>query len=49
VFRERFAASMVGRLDWPPQIEIAPQVRLYRPAARERYLAGETFATEYVR
>ena len=48
-FRERFAASRVGRLDWPPQIEIAPQVRLYRPAARERYLAGETFATEYVR
>jgi hypothetical protein len=48
-FRARFAASMVGRLDWPPQIEIAPQVRLYRPAARERYLAGESFATEYVR
>jgi hypothetical protein len=48
-FRERFAASMAGRLDWPPQIEIAPQVRVYRPGARERYLAGETFTTEYVR
>ena len=48
-FRERFASSMVGRLDWPPQIEIAPQVRLYRPAARDRYLAGETFTSEYVR
>ena len=48
-FRDRFAGSTVGRLDWPPQIEIAPQVRLYRPAARERYLAGETLATEYVR
>jgi len=48
-FRARFAASAVGRLDWPPQIEIAPQVRLYQPAARERYLAGETIATEYVR
>ena len=48
-FRARFAASAVGRLDWPPQIEIAPQVRLYQPAARARYLAGETIATEYVR
>jgi hypothetical protein len=48
-FRARFAASAVGRLDWPPQIEIAPQVRLYQPAARARYLAGDTIATEYVR
>ena len=48
-FRSRFAASELGRLDWPPQIEIAPQVRLYQPAARERYLAGETIITEYVR
>jgi hypothetical protein len=48
-FRARFAASAYGRLDWPPQIEIAPQVRLYQPASRDRYLAGETVATEYVR
>jgi hypothetical protein len=48
-FRERFAASALGRLDWPPLLEIAPQVRVYEPAARERYLAGETIATEYVR
>jgi hypothetical protein len=48
-FRERFAASALGRLDWPPRIEVAPQVRVYQPAARERYLAGETIATEYVR
>jgi hypothetical protein len=49
VFRARFAASPVGRLDWPPRLEIAPQVRVYEPAARERYLAGEAIATEYVR
>ena len=48
-FRARFAASEWSRLDWPPQIEIAPQVRLYQPAARARYLAGESIATEYVR
>jgi hypothetical protein len=48
-FRSRFAASDVGRLDWPPLIEIAPQVRVYQPSARARYLAGEAIATEYVR
>jgi hypothetical protein len=48
-FRTRFAASLLARLDWPPQIEISPQVRIYRPAARARYLAGETSDTEYVR
>jgi hypothetical protein len=48
-FRARFAASEVGRLDWPPLIEIAPQVRVYQPSARARYLAGETIATDYVR
>jgi hypothetical protein len=48
-FRQRFAGSDLARLDWPPLLEIAPQVRLYQPAARARYLAGETSATEYVR
>jgi hypothetical protein len=48
-FRARFAASDLGRLDWPPLIEIAPQVRVYQPSARARYLAGETIPTEYVR
>jgi hypothetical protein len=48
-FRSRFAASDMGRLDWPPLIEIAPQVRIYQPSARARYLAGEAIATAYVR
>ena len=48
-FRSRFAVSDMGRLDWPPLIEIAPQVRVYQPSARARYLAGESVATEYVR
>jgi hypothetical protein len=48
-FRARFSDSTLARLDWPPQLEIAPQVRVYQPAARPRYLAGETIATEYVR
>jgi len=48
-FRLRFAGSDVARLDWPPRIEIAPQVRIYEPAARERYLRGEPIVTEYVR
>ena len=48
-FRQRFTGSAVARLDWPPLIEIAPQVRIYRPADRERYLRGEAPPTEYVR
>jgi hypothetical protein len=48
-FRQRFALSQIARLDWPPLIEIAPQVRVYRPADRERYLRGEVQPTEYVR
>ena len=48
-FRMRFAGSDLARLDWPPRIEIAPQVRIYEPAARERYQRGESIATEYVR
>jgi hypothetical protein len=48
-FRSRFAGSDLARLDWPPRLEIAPQVRVYEPAARARYLAGQSIATEYVR
>jgi len=48
-FRLRFAGSDLARLDWPPRIEIAPQVRVYDPAARERYRRGEPVVTEYVR
>ena len=48
-FRQRFAGSALARLDWPPLIEIAPQVRVYRPGDRDRYLRGESRPTEYVR
>jgi hypothetical protein len=48
-FRLRFAGSDLARLDWPPRIEIAPQVRIYEPGTRERYRRGEPIATEYVR
>ena len=49
LFRQRFAGSAIGRLDWPPAVEIAGQVRLYRPDDRERYLNGAGSATEYAR
>jgi hypothetical protein len=48
VFRDRFAASSVfGRLDWPPSVErFEPiHVRIYDPADRARYLAGEAIVT----
>lgn len=47
-FRARFPASRLARLDWPPHVEVAPQMRLYVPEARERYLRGETVPTEFV-
>jgi hypothetical protein len=48
-FRQRFAAqSPLGALDWPPAMEVERQVRLYRPADRQRYLNGETIPTRYV-
>jgi hypothetical protein len=49
LFRQRFAGHAIGRLDWPPAVEIGGQVRLYRPDDRERYLRGEGSATEYAR
>jgi len=49
LFRERFHASPIGRLDWPPSIEIGGVVRVFRPADRARYLAGASVPTEYVR
>ena len=49
IFRQRFAGSAAGTLDWPPAAEIAGQVRIYRPADRERYLRGELAPTEYAR
>lgn len=48
-FRRRFSASAVGALDWPPTAEIGSQVRIYRPADRQRYFAGENVNTEFSR
>jgi hypothetical protein len=48
-FRQRFGTSAMARLDWPPRLEITPQVRVYEPDDRDRYLRGEPVPTEYVR
>ncbi|HUQ86499.1 MAG TPA: hypothetical protein VM096_03010, partial [Vicinamibacterales bacterium] len=49
-FRARFRGhSEVGALDWPPRFDLGRQVRIYDPADRERFLAGELYATENVR
>jgi hypothetical protein len=49
IFRQRFAGSSLGMLDWPPAAEIASQVRIYRPEDRERYLKGTQPPTDYSR
>ena len=49
LFRQRFSASPLGPLDWPPMAEVATQVRIYRPDDRERYLRGVQPPTEYAR
>ncbi|MEO8678679.1 MAG: hypothetical protein ABI665_06520 [Vicinamibacterales bacterium] len=49
-FRERFrGASVLGALDWPPRFDLNRQVRIFDPADRARYLAGEPYPTENVR
>jgi hypothetical protein len=50
-FRRRFASQRLGRLEWPPSVEIhAPvRVRFYDPASLERYVAGLPVDTEHVR
>jgi len=48
-FRDRFAAgSLYAALDWPPQVLIGRDVRLYEFAARARYRAGEAVRPERV-
>jgi hypothetical protein len=49
LFRMRFAGSRVGALDWPPAVDIAGQVRIYRPEDRDRYAGGLAVTTEYAR
>jgi hypothetical protein len=49
-FRDRFRpASEVGALDWPPRFDLNRQVRIFDPADRARYMAGEGYPTENIR
>jgi len=49
-FRARFRSqSDVGGLDWPPRFDLNRQVRIFDPADRARYLAGEPYPTENIR
>ena len=49
-FRARFRdRSDVGRLDWPPRFDLNREVRIFDPADRQRFLAGEKYATENIR
>lgn len=49
-FRARFRdQSDIGRLDWPPRFDLNRQVRIFDPADRARYLAGETYPTQNLR
>jgi hypothetical protein len=46
-FRSRFRGhSEYGALDWPPRLDLDRQVRIYDPADRARFLAGDTYPTE---
>jgi hypothetical protein len=48
-FRERFAGhSPLGSLDWPPRLEIDRQVRIYVPADRAAFVAGQPVPTEHL-
>jgi dolichyl-phosphate-mannose-protein mannosyltransferase len=49
LFRSRFNGSALARLDWPPMVEVAGQVRIYRPADRDRYHSGMEVITLYAR
>jgi hypothetical protein len=49
-FRARFRGhSQLGALDWPPRIDINRQARIYDPADRAGFLAGETYQTDNIR
>jgi 4-amino-4-deoxy-L-arabinose transferase-like glycosyltransferase len=46
-FRTRFRGhSIYGALDWPPRVDLNRQVRIYDPADRARFLAGEHYPTD---
>ncbi len=49
-FRERFRGhAEIGALDWPPRFNIGGQARIFDPADRARYVAGEAYPTENTR
>ena len=49
-FRNRFRGhAEIGALDWPARFNIGGQARVFDPADRPRYLAGETYPTENTR
>lgn len=49
-FRQRFRGhSELGALDWPPRFDLDRQVRIFDPADRARYRAGETYTTDNIR
>ena len=49
-FRDRFRGQAeIGALDWPPRFNIGGQARIFDPADRLRYLAGEAYATDNIR
>ena len=46
-FRARFGGlSALGALDWPPRLDLNRQVRIYDPADRARFRAGEKYPTD---
>jgi hypothetical protein len=49
-FRDRFRGhAQAGALDWPPRFNVGGQARIFDPADRARYLAGDEYATENTR
>lgn len=49
-FRDRFRDhAEIGALDWPPRFNIGGQARIFDPADRARYQAGELYPTENIR
>jgi hypothetical protein len=48
-FRERFsAASQIGRLDWPPRVQVGRTIRIYDPLDRARFLSDGKVRTEFL-
>lgn len=50
-FRERFKGTTYGALDWPPRAEFVStaRIRYWVASDRDRYLAGERWATDVLR